>query len=58
MYSNLSTGLDTFLGLQEFEIPRISRQSAYEGVKGSALPTGRHYTSYSLLLEVVPTSGP
>jgi len=30
-----------FLVLQEFEVPKISRQSAHEGVKGSALPTGR-----------------
>jgi hypothetical protein len=32
-----------FLGLQEFEVPRISRLSAREGVKGSAVPTGRLY---------------
>jgi hypothetical protein len=34
-------GLDRPLGLQEVEAPNISRQSAHEGVRLSALRTGR-----------------
>lgn len=40
--SNSCTGLDRFSGVQEFEAPEISRQSAPEGVSVvSALGTGR-----------------
>jgi hypothetical protein len=54
--SNRYSDLDTFLGLQEVEAPRISRQSAQEG--GEVVSTthrpplhSRGDSWYSLLLE-------
>jgi len=61
MQSNLSTSLDMFLSLQEFDVPGISRQHM-KVLKGQPYPPAAfritRYTSYSLLVEVVSTSGP
>ena len=54
-------GLERLLGLQETEAPRISRQSAHEGVKVFS-PTHRpplpprKYSWYSFLLEAESTN--
>jgi len=52
------TGLDRPLGLQEFEAPRISRQSAHEGGKvvipmHRPLSPQRRYFRYTFLSEAV-----
>ena len=55
-------GLNRHLGLQGFEVPRISRQSAHEGGKVVSpkhrlpLPS-RRYSRYSFLLEAKATQG-
>jgi hypothetical protein len=57
------TGLDRSLGLQEVESPRISRWSAYEGVKvvgpthRPPLPASK-YPCYSFQLEAESIPGP
>jgi len=59
MYRNPYTGLETPLGLQEIEVPRISRQSVHE--------CGKVVSSYALaaftpqeipMLGAQPTPGP
>jgi hypothetical protein len=61
--SNPIPDLDKPLGFQEFEVPRISRQSAHEGGKVVS-PTHRprlaprKYSWYSFLLEAELTPGP
>ena len=62
-YSHPITGLDGPLGLQEVEVPRISRQSTHEGGKVVS-PThrpplsARRYALYSFMLEAQSTPGP
>jgi hypothetical protein len=61
--SDRITGLDSALGFQEVEAPRISRQSSHEGCNVVS-PTHRpplpprRYSWYSFLLEAESTPGP
>jgi len=64
-FQPMQVSMDSSLGLQEVEVPRISRQSAYEGGKvvsptyrPSLPPHPKRHPWYSFLLEAESILGP